>query len=75
MARRPGRSHVDWETPLPSANFTWQHVIVEVLMDIREHLQVIRHTLECRNTLRIPGYLAKIASNTTRKKRKKVASG
>ena len=53
--RRAARRGVQWETP--EAGFTWQHVIVEVLMDIREELQALNATLKCQETQRIPRYL------------------
>lgn len=47
MARRSGRVNADWETP--AENFKWEHVAVEVLMDIRGELRRIRDLMECPN--------------------------
>jgi len=45
MNRRPGRADVEWETP--QTPFNWEHVAVEVLMDIRSELRKIRRLAEC----------------------------
>ena len=47
MSRRKGRTDVEWETPFP--DWTWDHVVIEVLMDIRAELQRIRILTECHN--------------------------
>jgi len=45
--RNNNRRNAEWETP--KEGFTWDHVVVEVLMDIRGELQAIRRLLECPN--------------------------
>lgn len=54
MARRSGRRHRDWETP--EKGFLWEHVVVEVLMDIREELRIIRELAQCGNVRK--GFIA-----------------
>lgn len=68
MARRVGRSHIEWYTTPDGTPL--DVCTLEVLMDIREHLKAIRSRLDCVNTLRIPHYLATIASNTKRRRRR-----
>lgn len=51
--RRRGNIGAEWETP-EHPNFTWQHVIVEVLMDIRAELRELNATMNCHNTRDIP---------------------
>lgn len=55
MARRPGRVNNPWQTPSGTAGdpFTWEHVKVEVLQDIRDELVRIRQLLECGNIQRM----------------------
>lgn len=62
--------HKDWDWNIPE-HFTWQHVEVALLMDISDELKALNRTLQCPNTQRIPIYLRRIASNTTKRKRKK----
>lgn len=47
MSRRSGRSNGEWQTPAANDGFNWQHVEVEVLMDIREELRTLNATLAC----------------------------
>lgn len=49
--RRRNRINGEWETPV-GADFKWEHVAIEVLMDIRDELKQIRSTLQCSNVLR-----------------------
>ena len=70
MARNTGRIGVDWETPTGHL-FEWDHVKIEVLMDIRAELRRIRSVLECKNTIDIPNILRSIRTNTTKPKRKR----
>jgi hypothetical protein len=44
---------------------------IRVLMDIRDELKRINARLDCHETLKIPRYLRRIASNTTKKRKKK----
>lgn len=71
MPRQPGRVNVEWETPKNS--FQWQHVEVEVLMDIREELRRLNGLLHCSNFVGIPATLKSIARNipARRPRRKK----
>ncbi len=70
MARKTDRTNSDWETP---AQFNWDHVMVELLMDIRQELRYIASNtqpLRCHNLARIPRILDRINANTRKKKRK-----
>ena len=68
MTRRIGRKGVHWETPL-DPNFRWEHVAIEVMMDIREELQQLNALLRCPHFLDIPHKLERIKRNTTRKRK------
>lgn len=71
MSRRHDRTGVDWQTP--SLNFQWEHVSVELLMDLRDELRVISRklkALERGNFIRIPHLLTGIENNTRKPKRK-----
>jgi hypothetical protein len=57
MARRGGRSNIGWETP---KDLDWQHVLVEVLTDVRDELQKLNSLMHCPNTLEIPRTLERI---------------
>lgn len=64
MSRHPGRVNQQWETPKNDLN--WEHVCVEVLMDIRTELHIIKNILSCYRipkaldaTVRIDKRLAK----------------
>lgn len=46
MTRRSGRTNRDWETPA-GQEFRWEHVSIEVLMDIRAELRQLNETLGC----------------------------
>ena len=46
-------------------------IYVNVLMDIRDELKRINTRLDCHETLKIPRYLRRIATNTTKKRKKK----
>lgn len=46
MSRRIDRRQVDWMTP-EGNKFTWEHVQIEVLMDIRAELKSLNETLRC----------------------------
>ncbi len=69
MARRNSRINEEWETP--KDDFTWEHVKVEVLMDIRALLQRIVVRLDCSETLRMPASLREIACNTRKPRQTK----
>lgn len=62
------KRNVEWSTP-DHPNNTWQHVEVEVLMDIRDELKKLNRLLHCTNFVGIPRTLAAIERNTTKKKR------
>jgi hypothetical protein len=63
------RINVGWATP-PEGAFTWDHVAVEVLMDLRDELQRLNALLHCKNFVAIPRKLDAIAANTREPKRK-----
>lgn len=48
MSRNWDRQNGDWTTPRGD-EFKWQHVEVEVLMDIRDELQKLNQFLTCPN--------------------------
>lgn len=68
-----------------SANYRWNvqdttgkyaaadtdHAILAVLMDIREELRGVSGRLDCSETLTIPRLLRKIATNTTKPRRRR----
>lgn len=70
MARRTERVNVEWETPA-HPGWTWDHVHLEVLMDIRRELQKLNAVFACRNFLDVPATLRTIERNTAPKKRTK----
>lgn len=64
MGRMKDRIGVEWRTP---ENFGWEHVSIEVLMDIRAEarkhtdlLQRLVSIMECHNTHSIPHTLKRI---------------
>lgn len=62
---------VEWNLANENGNVgTWERAAIAVLMDIRDELKRINARLDCSSTLRIPRYLARIATNTTKRKRK-----
>lgn len=69
--RNPTRRNSTWETPQGN-QFQWQHVQVELLMDIREELQSLNAVLHCHNFLDIPHKLERIKRNTSKKRKPKV---
>lgn len=72
--RNKKRSDADWNTPTDTG-FTWQHVEVELLMDIRDELKRLNELLNCHNFIRIPTVLDSIYRNTRKPvKRKKKAT-
>jgi hypothetical protein len=68
--RNDARRNVDWQTP-EGIGFTWEHIAVEVLMDIRDELQRLNALLHCSNFVGIPSELRKIARNTAKPKPKR----
>ena len=46
MSRTFARKNVDWETP-KDPHFNWDHVAIEVLMDIRSELKELNRTISC----------------------------
>lgn len=70
--RRAGRVGVEWETP-PDGHWQWQHVQLEVLMDIRRELQRLNILLGCPRFSGIPTTLNTISKKLTKPKRKKVS--
>lgn len=57
----------DWS----DAPNTYEFGTIRVLMDIRDELKAMNRVLQCSNTLRIPAYLKRIASNTAKPKKQK----
>ena len=70
MARRRGRTNSEWETPEGFA-FTWEHVSIEVLMDIREELRKLNAIIGCQNFIEIPKTLRSIDRKVTKPKKRK----
>lgn len=70
--RRPGRVNSQWETPLGD-NFKWEHVMIEVLMDVRAELARLNALLHCHNFTDIPHKLERIKRNTAKKRKPKAA--
>jgi hypothetical protein len=59
------RKDVDWN--IPEKELTWEQASVAVLMDLRDELKEISHSvsvLQCSNFIRIPKVLDRIARNT-----------
>jgi len=50
MARLSTKTNVEWETP--ERGFTWDHVGIEILMDIRAELQALNRVMQCHNVQR-----------------------
>lgn len=65
MARRSGRINVDWETP--QTPFHWEHVAIEVLMDVRNELQLLNRLLNCPNFTNMPRTLRTIDRRLARR--------
>ena len=72
MARQHERRNIDWATP--DKGFEWDHVAIEVLMDIRQELKDLNATLRCHRVWqgmdaiqRIDKRLAKKVSLRSRK--------
>lgn len=59
---------MEWNTS--EGTSTWETVQVDMLMDIREELRMIRRTVCCVNATAMPSYLRRIAANTAKRKRK-----
>lgn len=59
MMRTPSRTDNEWDTSKVSP-FTWEHVAVEVLMDIRQELRNMNCLLNCKNFTEIPTTLRSI---------------
>ncbi len=53
--------------------WTYEGLQTALLAAILDELKSMNATLKCSSTQRIPRYLARIAANTTKKKRIKVA--
>lgn len=63
----------EWDLPAGPVGkiASWEAVKLAVLMDIRDELKRINIRLDCSETLRIPRYLRRIASNTAKPRKKK----
>ncbi len=73
MAWRQG---VNWDVPTRSENgtsFTWEHVAIHVLMDIRAELQKLNRVFACPNFQAVPRILRRISANTSKPKRRRKA--
>ena len=68
MTRNPNRVNAEWRTR-DGNDFTWEQVVVEVLMDVRKELQRLNSVLQCPNFIAVPSKLDRIEKNT-RKRRK-----
>lgn len=68
MARRNERINYQATTP---NDWTWQHVEIEILMDIRSELQKLNTLLHCTNFVGIPRTLKRISSNTAKPRKPK----
>lgn len=55
MTRRLNRVDVGWTTPpgTQADPFKWEHVAIEVLMDIRAELKLLNQTLSCYRVRRM----------------------
>jgi len=73
MTRRVGRAGVQWETP-QGDQFRWEHVAIEVMMDVRDELVKLNALLHCHNFTDIPHKLERIKRNTAKKRKPKAAS-
>lgn len=62
---------VDWKLPEPGEGRTWEHVIVAVLMDIRDEVKQLNRVFGCWNFQQIPGSLRSIKRNTAKPRKKK----
>lgn len=62
------RANVTWEIP---QNFTWEHVQVELLMDIRQELRELNALLHCSNFTGIPTTLRCISRKIPSRRNKK----
>lgn len=72
MARNAKRCGTDWETPESGNGFKWEHVSIEVLMDIRDELKRLNSLLHCSNFVGIPRTLRTISRKIpTRRKVKR----
>jgi len=61
------RKNVNWKVAEEDGSIpSWERVSIAVLMDIRDELQALNARLGCIETLRIPRYLRRIASNTAK---------
>lgn len=62
MTRRANRINVGWQTPEGTqvSPFTWEHVAIEVLMDIRQELRELNATLSCYRVRRMSDDINKI---------------
>ena len=63
---------------LPQDGYSWTHVQVALLMDIRDELQAnnaelrrIRSVIECSNFTSLPHVIARIARNTHKPRKRK----
>ncbi len=67
---RGPRANQNWATP-QGTDFRWEHVSIEVLMDIRDELRRLNVLLHCHNFVRIPQALDLIGRNTKRQPKKR----
>lgn len=64
LSRNKDRDWSAWGPPNE-----WQYVHLCLLQDIRDELKAMNAILQCKNTLRIPNYLKRIAANTAKPKK------
>jgi hypothetical protein len=67
MAEMKRQKNVTWYPPN-----TWDHVPLQVLMDIRDELQALNHVMQCSNVARGFQALAKIARRDERAFKRRV---
>ena len=70
MARH---ANYDWRLP-DGPTVHYEAVQVAILMDIRDELQTLNRLLRCDNFIGIPNQLRRIATNTTKPRRKRKAA-
>lgn len=66
MTRRRERTDCSWETPA-GAEFRWEHVAIEVMMDIREELKRLNATLSCYRVSRMSDDINRLERRVARR--------
>ena len=68
--RHKARVNVEWETPA-RIGWSWDHVAIEVLMDIRAELHRLNSVMCCQNFIGIPTTLRTISRKLPAQKKAK----